>query len=362
MRKKAVGRIVAGALALGLLAGCGGQSAGGQPQDPSKKVIKLADVQWQSIWINNAIAGFIIEKGYGYPVETVEVTTPIMQQALVKGDLDVTTELWKANIIDWYNEAVGSKKILDLGPIFDRASQGWYVPAYLVKGDEKLGIKPLAPDLKTVQDLKKYKSLFQDPENKDKGLLINCITGWQCAKINRIKLSAYGLDQDYNVQEPGSSAALDAAIAGAYKRGEPFLAYYWEPTWLAGTFDLIQLEEPKYTKACDQEIQKLLADKDGSPKNVPAAAGCAYETEVVTKAVHPSLKERAPEVVTFLEKMNIGTDNLNKVSAYMEQEKVKADKAAIWYFENYQDQWRSWLPAEVVAKVEQALKDAGAKL
>ncbi|MFZ5817213.1 MAG: glycine betaine ABC transporter substrate-binding protein [Bacillota bacterium] len=354
-------------LTLVLLAACGGSTSNApsgtdaaqkpaeQPAAKPKEVIKLADMQWQSLWINNAVVKFILEKGYGYPVETVEMTTPIMQQAIIKGDVHVVTEMWTGNIIDWYNESVSSGKLLDLGIVMDRASQGWYVPAYVVRGDEKRGIRASAPDLKTVADLKKYPTLFADPEEPSKGLLINCITGWQCAKINRIKLKAYGLDTLYNVQEPGASAALDAAIAGAYKQGKPFLAYYWEPTWLVGTYDLILLEEPEFNAECNAEIQKAL--KDELPlEQVTAKAGCAYENAKVTKAAHPGLKERAPEVVAFLEKMLIKTDDLNKVSAYMEQEKAEAEDAARYFFQNYPQVWKSWLPADVAQKVEAALK------
>ncbi|HEY8450090.1 MAG TPA: glycine betaine ABC transporter substrate-binding protein, partial [Bacillota bacterium] len=59
-----------------------------------KEPIKFGDAQWQTLWINNAIAKFIIEHGYGYPVEIVTVTTPVMQASLPKGDLDVYMELW----------------------------------------------------------------------------------------------------------------------------------------------------------------------------------------------------------------------------------------------------------------------------
>lgn len=357
--------VLAAILTLILLAGCGSSSAP-TPSDnttgsnetpaPAKKdPIKIADLQWQSLWINNAIAGFIIEKGYGYPIETVEMTTPIMQQALVKGDVDVTMEMWTGNIADWYNQVVEEKKILDLGLVMDRTAQGWYVPAYVVKGDAERGIEASAPDLKSVADLKKYPTLFADPEEPSKGLLINCITGWECAKINRIKLHAYGLADLYNVQEPGASAALDAAIAGAYKRGKPFLAYYWEPTWLAGTYDMIMLEEPAYSPACNAEIQKALNDEIAIDE-ATEAAGCGYEDAAVTKAVHPSLKDRAPEVVSFLEKMTLKTDVLNKLSAHMESEKASAEETAIHFFKNYSEDWRSWLPADVAQKVEAALK------
>jgi glycine betaine/proline transport system substrate-binding protein len=354
---------VAVLLSLALIAGCGGtgQPGAGSPIDAKKKPIKLADVQWQSLWINNAIARFIIEKGYGYPVETVEMTTPIMQQALVKGDVDVTTELWPANIMDWYTDATKTGKISDLGVNMERAQQGWYVPRYMIEGDAKRNIKATAPDLKKVQDLKKYKGLFKDPEDPNKGVLISCITGWNCAVVNRVKLQAYGLADDYNVIEPGASAALDAAIAGAYKKGVPFLAYYWEPTWLVGTYDMVMLEEPPFSKECEAQATKVM-DKKMPLSQVTAVGGCAFEKEVVKKVANPSLKSRAPEVVEFLTKMQVGTDPMNKTAAYMEANKIEADKAAIYYFENNQDRWRTWLPPDVLTKVEAALKAAGAKL
>ncbi|MFO7172761.1 MAG: glycine betaine ABC transporter substrate-binding protein [Bacillota bacterium] len=349
-----------GLLALVLLAGCGGPGSADRPggsgaPDGARGVIRLADVQWQSLWINNAIARFIIEKGYGYPVETVEMTTPIMQQAIVKGDIDVVMEVWTSNVADWYHQALDEGAIVDLGLVMDRASQGWYVPAYVVKGDPDRGIEPLAPDLKSVADLRRYAHLFPDPEEPGKGLLINCITGWECAKVNRIKLHAYGLADLYNVQEPGASAAMDAAIAGAYRQGKPFLTYYWEPTWLVGTFDLIRLEEPPSTPECRAEIERAqrgeIAIEEVSP-----AAGCAYPEERVVKVSHPGLQDRAPEVVAFLERMTLPTDILNKVAAYMEQEEASAEEAARYFFVNYPEVWRSWVPAEVAEKVEQALE------
>jgi len=33
---------------------------------------------------------------------------------------------------------------------------------------------------------------------------------------------------------PGSGSVLQAVIAGVYEKGEPIVAYYWEPTWIMG--------------------------------------------------------------------------------------------------------------------------------
>jgi len=67
------------------------ENASASQSDTSEKIdaIKFGDLQWQTIRINNAIAMFIIEHGYGYPVESVMLSTPVMQASLPKGDIDV---------------------------------------------------------------------------------------------------------------------------------------------------------------------------------------------------------------------------------------------------------------------------------
>ena len=326
-----------------------------------KETIRIADVQWQTIWINNAIAKFIIENGYGYPAETIETTTAIAQQALVEGELDIHMELWRYNILDWYNEVTESGELIDLGETFEKSTQGWYVPRYVIEGDEERGIEPMAPDLKSVYDLAQYKELFADPENPDKGLLINCITGWRCAGTNRAKVHAYGLADDYNTLEPGATAALDAAIAGAFKKGKPILAYYWEPTWLMGAYDMVQLEEPEWSLECDTDIQRAISGEI-EESEVSEVAGCAFLTYGIHKGVSNEFQDRAPELVEFLEAMFVGTDPLNKTAAYMTAEEASADEAALWYFANYQDDWREWLPDDIEANVEAALIEAGVEL
>jgi glycine betaine/proline transport system substrate-binding protein len=329
--------------------------------EAEKETVKIADVQWQTIWVNNAIAQFIIENGYDYPVETVEVTTPIAQQALVDGELDIHMELWRYNILDWYNEVTESGELIDLGDTFEKSTQGWYVPRYVIEGDAERGIEPMAPDLVSVFDLPEYKELFADPEDPDKGLLLNCITGWQCATSNRAKLHAYGLDDDYNSMEPGATAALDAGIAGAFKKGEPILAYYWEPTWLMGAYDMVQLEEPEWSIECDNELQRAVSGEI-EVDEVSEIAGCGFQTYGIHKAVSNEFNERAPELVEFLQAMTVGTDPLNKTSAYMSENETSAEEAALWFFANYQDVWRDWVPDDVEAKVDAALTAEGVEL
>lgn len=326
--------------------------------DEEKELIVFADTQWQSLWINNEIAMFIVEHGYGYPVDVVTVTTPVMQQSLVEDEVQVIMEVWWSNIEEWWNAEREAGTIVELGDIFESSAQGFYVPRYVIEGDEERGIEPMAPDLKSVDDLPKYKDLFADPEDPDKGILVSCVTGWNCAEVIRIKTYAYGLEETYNLTEPGSSGALDAGIAGPYKKGEPVVSYYWEPTWLMGVYDMVLLEEPAYNDECWAKITEISETgviDESLAGNVPADAGCGFENISIPKAVSAGMAERNPELVSFLDAMFIGTANLNKISAYMTENEAEVEEAALWYFENYEDQWRSWLPEDVAEKVAAAV-------
>ncbi|TET73583.1 MAG: hypothetical protein E3J42_06945, partial [Dehalococcoidia bacterium] len=53
----------------------------------AEKTIKFSNTEYESVWLANAVAGFIIEEGYGYPVEPVSVSVAVAEVSLSKGDL-----------------------------------------------------------------------------------------------------------------------------------------------------------------------------------------------------------------------------------------------------------------------------------
>ena len=328
-------------------------------EEGEKEMVSFADSRWQSIQLLNAVAMFILKNGYGYPVESVVVTTPIIQESLPAGELDVCMELWSANIEDWWNEVRENGNVVVTGTAFESPAQAWFTPRYITEGDAGKGLEPLAPDLKTVADLPRYWNLFEDPEDSNKGVFISCITAWECAEINRIKMYAYGLEEYYNIQEPGSSGALDAAITGAYKKNEPILAYYWEPSWLLGAYDMVKIEEPEYTDECWATIKGVQGGGvvDASiAADVPVQAGCAYEKVEIPMVINAGFAERNPRLLEFFNNMFVGIENTNKVLAHMTETSAGPEEGAIWYLQNHEDQWRGWVPEDVAKKVAAALK------
>lgn len=346
-------------MGLALIAGaCGGAGSDdsrseGATADPPKSgdPVRLYDASWESLWIHNAIVEYALDHGYGREVEILQVSIPLMQRSLEIGEIDVAVELWPTNIQAWWDEVVADGTVHNLGEILDSSARGFYVPRYLVEGDPERGIEALAPGLTTVSDLPDYKHLFQDPEDPDKGQLVNCVIGWTCADANRATLHAYGVSDHFNLVEPGSAAALDAAIVGPYRRGEPVVFYYWEPTWLIGTFDLIRLEMDPYNDECDSARREMI---DGE-RELGDEAACSYINEPVFVAASDDFYQREPELVAFFERLFVGTQVHNEIAAWMHEREAEPEDAALYFFAEYEDVWRDWFDDDVAERVAAAV-------
>jgi len=131
-----------------LLSGACGLLGGGQ-----KPVIRLHGTEYDSSLINNAIAEYVIEEGYGYPVEIVEITNQMMQEALPKGEIDLKMETWQQNRIDWYNENIENGNIVNLGMTYEAGPQFFIIPAWVAE----------EYNIKTVFDMADHWELFRDP-------------------------------------------------------------------------------------------------------------------------------------------------------------------------------------------------------
>ncbi|MGI6307082.1 MAG: ABC transporter substrate-binding protein [Dethiobacteria bacterium] len=305
---------------------------------PQKETIILGDASWDSIQVHNRIAGFIIEHGYSYPVDYIFGETLPLLQGLSTGGIDIYMEVWTDNIIEAWEKVLAEGTAQDLGPIFPDAPQGWYVPTYMIEGDPARGIEATAPNLRSVFDLPEYKDLFTDPEVTSKGRFHNSPPGWVCTAINEEKFSAYELNEAFNLFSTGSDTALATSMVSAYEKGEPWVGYYWEPTWVMGKLDMTLLEEPPY----DPEVWE---------KN----KGCAYPAAKVQKGIHSELQDSAPDVVEFIKNYTTTLQQNNELLAYMIENDGDIEKAAHYFFENYTEIWKSWLPEDITVKVEKAL-------
>lgn len=307
------------------------------------KTVTFVDFSWNSAQLHNRIAGFILEHGYGYSPEYLFAESIPGLTGLAQRDVDIAMEMWIDNYLGWYNDAVGKNKtVIDLGPTFPNSPQGWYVPTYVIEGDKERGIEPLAPDLKSVFDLPEYWELFKDPENPEKGRFYNAVPGWVVHDINVKKLEGYGLTDTYQAFDPGSQTALATAIVTAYRKGEPILAYYWEPEWIMGMLDMTRLEEPPHDPTKWEEGKSY---------------ACAFPAARVHIGINNEFAKENPEIMTFLANYETSLKQNNAALAYMQQEEASVKEAAHWFLKEYEDVWTKWIPdSKTRNKVQEALK------
>ncbi len=321
--------------ALTALGGCGGDAASTSPAEKHK--IVFADVGWDSIKFHNAVAGLIAEKAYGLEWEEISGTTPIIQEALKKGDVDVHMEIWTSNLPD-YEKDRDAGAFLELGLNFGDNAQGLYVPRYVIEGDPERGIEASAPGLKFVADLKNYKEVFKDEEDKTKGRIYGAISGWEIDQIMFNKVVYHGLDKDFNYFRPGSQAAMDGVLTAAYEKGEPVVGYYWEPTWLMGKYDFVLLEDAPY-----------------DPETYPQGATACPSVPVVIGASNAFAKAQ-PDYVEFLKNYHTSSKLTAEGLAYMQETGSSYQETAMWFLKQHDELLAQWLPAEKADQVRAALK------
>ena len=309
------------------------------------RVISFADAGWDSIRFHNAVAGTIIEELYGYSWTEVTGSTPVTHQGLLSGEIDIHMEIWSANIAS-YEDDKANDRFKELSTNFDDNYQGIYVPRYVIEGDAEKGIEPMAPDLKYIWDLKDYPDVFPDDENPGMGRIYGGIPGWEVDQILYNKYLHYGLDENFIYFRPGSDSALASAITSAYEKGEPIAAYYWEPTWLLGMYDMILLEDEPFNPDT-----YLAGETEIPPVNVTIGVSNAF------------VEEGHEEVVSFLSNYQTSSALTSEALAYMQETGADYVETARWFLSEHAELLDEWLePADAEKMKDYLSSDAALEI
>lgn len=295
---------------------------------------------WLSAGTLAHVVDRILSEGYECNATTVPGdTVPTATSMLTKGEPTIAPELWVSTAQAIWDKIEAKGNVYKAGDIFtEGGNEGWWIPDYVAEAN---------PELKSVNDLEKYPELFQDASNPGVGRFYGCPPGWGCEIITNNLFKALDLgEKNWELFSPGSGAALKASIARKVTRKEPVAAYYWGPTAVIGRYNLVRLEMPEH----DPEKFKCLTDTDCQN---PEVTGWARGEVAV--AVIEELKEKAPDVVAFLEKMQVPNEVMNKVLAWADENSANPEDAAKYFFENFEDTWTAWVPEEVAEKVKASL-------
>lgn len=289
----------------------------------NEKSITLGEGDWDSNAIHDQIAKYIIEKGYDVKVNIVLADTSLMVSSLKSKGIDVALELWSDNVVT-YDDDIEAGLYEAVSINFADNKQGLYIPRYL---------QEQYPGLVTVEDLKDYQHLFKDPDNPSKGIIYGGPEGWSATEFLHSKMNAYGLHTQYNFKPIDSNAILSATLKAAYESGKPWVGYNWEPTWIMGLYDMVLLEDTPY-----------------SASDFASGIG-AFPSVDVTVVVRTGFQADFPELYTFFSKYQTSTEITNLGLAYMQEHNVEAYEAALWFLNNYEDLWSTWVTPEARTKI-----------
>ena len=296
--------------------------------------IVFGDLNWRSAMLQNRIAQYIAEYGYGYSTDVEFGATGALFQELRSGNIDVLMEVWLPNQQESLDEALAEGAVSSPGSSLGTDWQSAFViPAYL---------QELYPDLDSVEDLKEeqYRSLFTTDDTGGKARLMSCVIGWPCAEVNTKQVEGYGQSDHVHIVNPDSLEALNADIYEAYENREPWLGFQWGTNDPALLLDLVRLEEPAYSDEC-----------------WATTMACAYEDATILIAVNAGLSESADDFVDMLMEWDFNVDGNYKpafrwLSANPE---ANLEDAALWWLRGNSDVWSEWVTADADAAIRDAL-------
>ncbi len=313
---------------------------------PKPKII-FAGLNWTSAAVQNEIAKAVLGAGYGYEIDEVAGGTVPLMEALTKGDVNVNLELWLPNQQAAYAkaEAKGVTQITGDTITTGAWQSSFMIPKYVADAN---------PWLKSVEDLKDPRAtdLFKSKMSKGKVGIITCIPGWECEQVNAKQVAGYGLSDYVELINPGSYAALNSEILGAYERKEAIVHYYWGPEALPGKLSAeyggyVFLEEPTYTKECFDYLATVEKPED-------ATQACAYPLAKVHSVINKTqiTEANAPEAMAFLKAYNWTGEEIEAMLAHGAANDLKADEIAKWVMTNDTfAKWKTWVEPAVATKV-----------
>lgn len=304
--------------------------------------VTIADMNWNSASLMANVDKYILANGYGCNAELVPGDTmPTGTSMTEKGEPDVAPELWSNSLKDAIEKGVAEKRLRIAGKsLSDGGEEGFWVPQYMVDKD---------PSLATIVGIRANAKMFKHPEDPDKSGFYTCPAGWNCQISAGNLFKALKLaDNGFELVDPGSGAGLSGAIAKAYERKQPWFGYYWAPTAVLGKYKMVKVDfgsgvNKKEFIACTS------SDDCENPKVT------MYPPSLVETVTTEGFANRSPGAFSYLSKRSFKNAQMNSLLAWMEENQADGEVAAEHFLKNNEATWKSWLSADVAAKVKKAL-------
>ena len=272
---------------------------------------------WTGGAVTCKVAQVILENELDYKVKRITIPSGAgVYEAMASGDMDFACESWpsySSSKDTMITEFGGDGSVKYLGPTGIIGVSTYYVPRYFV--DE------VAPDLKSYEQLNKYKDKFATLETGGKGRLIACPTpAWECDDQKRLDM----LGVDFVAVELGTETASWAEAQAAYARKEPFLLYAWEPHWIHAALDLVALELPAHDDA-----------------KWPATG---WAEDITFNYGNPASMTENADAAHLLSNMNLTNTEQAKMVLAIDVDGREIDEVVEEWVAANKDIWSAWMP------------------
>ena len=133
----------------------------------------------------------------------------------------------------------------------------------------------------------------------------------------------------------------------AYEREEGWLGYYWAPTAILGSYEMVQLEMPENDRRHWDSCTVLDDCSDPEPNGWPRSEVYSVVTDDFT--------DKAGVAMDYVSRRQWDNDTVSELLAWMTDNEATGAEAAVHFLENHEDVWREWVSEEVADKVRAAL-------
>jgi glycine betaine/proline transport system substrate-binding protein len=318
---------------------------GGQAMASDCGSISIAEMNWASAEMMANVDAIILEEGYGCDVELVPGATQTTFASMSeKGQPDVAPELWINAVRVPLDAAMkeGTMLSLNSGPITDLGEGWWITPAFAAEH----------PELNTVEKVLERPDLFPHTEDASKGAFVGCPAGWGCQLSNANLFRAFDMEaKGWILVDPGSAAGLDGSMAKAAERGEPWFGYYWSPTSMIGKYDMVKLPWEAAWGGSDNWDNCIVKPEQDCADPQPTS----YTESEVHSIVTDDFVAKAGPAKAYFEKRVFPGAVMNTMLVFMTENQATGEDAAFEFLAQHPDVWTQWVPADVAAKIKDAL-------
>jgi len=281
--------------------------------------VSLNENSWVGSTANVYVVKNVLEKKLKCKVTVTNITEgqPAFQ-AMADGKIDVVLEDWDNSLVPSNKKYVSSKSIVPVGSNGIAGIIGWYIPRYLLKQ---------YPQFKTWKGLKGKESVFKTAESSpNAGTFLGGDPSY--VQKDRALIKELGLDLKHVVS--GAEPAQVARWTTLYKQHKPVIFYWYDPQYLNGSYDLVNVKLPPRTASCKDDEKK-----GGDPKQY----ACAYPPYPLDKIISGKFAASGSPAVKVIKNFKWTAKDQNSVAFLIGGKKMKPEKAA--------EQWVKANPGKV---------------